>query len=61
MLKVKQGNLDQLGLLFERYHRILFRFFQNYHQAAESQDLVQTVFLRILKYRQQFNENEGEF
>ena len=61
MLKVKQGNLDQLGLLFERYHRMLYRFFQNYHQRAECQDLVQTVFLRILKYRQQFRENEGEF
>lgn len=61
MLKVKEGNLDQLGLLFERYHRLLYRFFQNYHQRAECQDLVQTVFLRILKYRTQFNENEGEF
>ncbi len=61
MCKVKDGNLDQLGLLFERYHRPLYRFFQNYHQRAECQDLVQTVFLRILKYRIQFNENEGEF
>jgi len=61
MLKVKEGNLDQLGLLFERYHRQLFRFFQNYHQSTECQDLVQTVFLRILKYRQQFNEQQGEF
>lgn len=61
MLKVKDGNLDQLGLLFERYHRLLYRFFQNYHQRVECQDLVQTVFMRILKYRTQFNENEGEF
>lgn len=61
MQKVKDGNLDQLGLLFERYHRLLYRFFQNYHQRAECQDLVQTVFLRILKYRLKFNENEGEF
>lgn len=61
MLKVKEGNLDQLGLLFERYHRQLFRFFLNYHQSAECQDLVQTVFLRILKYRQQFDEQQGEF
>ena len=61
MLKVKDGNLDQLGLLFERYHRLLYRFFQNYHQRPECQDLVQTVFLRILKYRHLFKENEGEF
>jgi len=61
MLKVKEGELDQLGLLFERYHKQLFRFFLNYHQAAECQDLVQTVFLRIMKYRQQFRAEEGEF
>ncbi|MEM6964313.1 MAG: RNA polymerase sigma factor [Bacteroidota bacterium] len=61
MCKVKAGDLDQLGLLFERYHRVLYRFFQNYHQRAECQDLVQTVFMRILKYRLQFDENEGEF
>ena len=61
MLKVKAGELDQLGLLFERYHKLLFRFFLNYHQAAECQDLVQTVFLRIMKYRQKFREDEGEF
>ena len=61
MLKVKEGELDQLGLLFERYHKQLFRFFLNYHQSAECQDLVQTVFLRIMKYRQKFRAEEGEF
>lgn len=61
MLKVKAGNLDLMGLLFERYHRPLFGFL--YHttgQVAHSEDLVQTVFYRMLKYRQTFN-GDGEF
>ena len=61
MLKVKTGDLDKMGLLFERYHRALLVFF--YHstgQSAHSEDLVQTVFYRMLKYRHTFIEN-GEF
>lgn len=27
MLKVKTGDLDKMGLLFERYHRALLAFF----------------------------------
>lgn len=61
MLSVKADNLDKMGLLFERYHRVLFAFL--YHstgQAAHSEDLVQTVFYRMLKYRHTFT-GEGEF
>ncbi len=61
MLKVKAGDLDKMGLLFERYHRALFAFL--YHstgQAAHSEDLVQTVFYRMLKYRHTFTE-VGEY
>jgi RNA polymerase sigma factor (sigma-70 family) len=61
MLKVKAGDLDKMGLLFERYHRPLFGFL--YHttgQVAHSEDLVQTVFYRMLKYRHTFS-GEGEF
>ena len=61
MLKVKAGDLDKMGLLFERYHRPLFGFL--YHttgQVAHSEDLVQTVFYRMLKYRHTFT-GEGEF
>jgi RNA polymerase sigma-70 factor (ECF subfamily) len=61
MLGVKAGQLDKMGLLFERYHRVLFAFL--YHstgQAAQSEDLVQTVFYRMLKYRHTFLGN-GEF
>lgn len=61
MLKVKDGDLDRLGLLFERYKRPLFGFFFGTNRDAElSEDLVQNVFFRILKYRYLFR-GEGDF
>jgi RNA polymerase sigma factor (sigma-70 family) len=61
MLKVKEGDLDKLGLLFERYKKPLYGFFYGLNKNGElSEDLVQNVFLRILKYRYLFR-GEGEF
>jgi RNA polymerase sigma-70 factor (ECF subfamily) len=61
MLKVKQGDLDRLGLLFERYKKPLFGFFYGLNRDAElSEDLVQNVFFRILKYRYLFR-GDGNF
>ena len=61
MTKVKEGDLDKLGLLFERYHRMLFAFFFRMHKdRGRSEDLVQNVFMRILKYRKGF-KGEGSF
>lgn len=55
MLKVKDNDLDKLGLLFERYKKPLFGFFYNLNKNQElSEDLVQNTFLRILKYRHLF-------
>jgi RNA polymerase sigma factor (sigma-70 family) len=55
MLKVKDGDIDKLGLLFERYKKPLYGFFYNLNKNAElSEDLVQNVFYRILKYRYLF-------
>lgn len=52
MLKVKAGQLDKLGLLFERYNQSLYRFFYRITKEPQlSEDLVQSVFERILKYR----------
>jgi RNA polymerase sigma-70 factor (ECF subfamily) len=61
MLRVKAGDVDRMGLLFERYHRQLFGFL--YHmlgRADASEDLVQNVFYRMLKYRHTFT-GDGEF
>jgi len=61
MLKVKAGQLDKLGLLFERYNRPLYGFFYRltYDQAV-SEDLVQNVFMRIIKYRHTY-KGDGKF
>jgi len=61
MLKVKEGDLDRLGLLFERYKKPLYGFFYGMNRDGElSEDLVQNVFFRILKYRYLFR-GEGDF
>ena len=44
-----------LAVLFERHHVRLFQFFLRLTRSRErSEDLVQEVFLRILKYRETF-------
>lgn len=61
MLRVKNGDLDKMGLLFQRHHRSLFKFL--YHMTGRSdlsEDIVQNVFYRMLKYRHSFS-GEGEF
>jgi RNA polymerase sigma-70 factor (ECF subfamily) len=51
MLKVKNGDIDKMGLLYERYHRQLYRFIFNMTRQKElSEDMVQNIFLRMLKY-----------
>jgi RNA polymerase sigma factor (sigma-70 family) len=61
MLKVKDGDIDKMGLLFERYHRQLFRFiFHMTNDKVLSEDMVQNAFLRMLKYRKNF-AGTGEF
>ncbi|MDQ2657320.1 MAG: RNA polymerase sigma factor [Bacteroidota bacterium] len=61
MIKVRDGDLSKLGPLFERYKKPLFGFFYGMNKDVElSEDLVQNVFLRILKYRYLFR-GEGDF
>jgi len=61
MQRVKKGELDQLGLLFERYKKKAFAFFFNmFGDAALSEDLVQNTFMRIIRYRYSFT-GDGEF
>jgi len=52
MLEVHKGDLDKATILFERYHIRLFNFFVRMTYDKElSQDMTQTVFERVLKYR----------
>lgn len=61
MIKVKDGDLDRLGMLFERYKKPLYGFFYGMNRDQElSEDLVQNTFFRILKYRHLFR-GDGDF
>ncbi len=61
MIKVKNGDLDRMGLLFERHHLQLFGFiFHLTGQRELSEDLVQNVFYRMLRYRHTYR-GDGEF
>lgn len=61
MRLVKEGDLDKLALLYDRYAKALFAFFyRQISNAPASEDLVQNVFIRIIKYRTRFRA-EGHF
>jgi RNA polymerase sigma factor (sigma-70 family) len=52
MLQVREGIGEMLGVLFDRYQQPLFRFFVRLTgDRSLSEDLVQEVFYRILRYR----------
>lgn len=58
MQRVKEGNLDELSELFERYHVKLYNFFLKLtFDRDASQDLTQNLFYRVIKYRQSYKEN----
>ena len=55
MWQVRDGEVEKLGVLFERHQRMLFNFFVRLTNDRElSEDLVQEVFFRMLKYRDTF-------
>jgi len=60
MQKVKEGDVDRLALLFERYHLELYNFFLKFSRDRDlSSDLTQNVFYRILKYKNSYKENNS--
>lgn len=62
MEKVKNGQLSGLSCLFGRYGALLYNFFLKLTgDRAVSEDLVQTVFYRILRFRHTFQPKEGAF
>ncbi len=61
MLAVRDGELDALGELFERHHGPLFGFLVKHTGRREAaEDVVQTVFHRMLKYRHTYRD-DGSF
>jgi RNA polymerase sigma factor (sigma-70 family) len=60
MKRVKEGNLAELSVLFERYHVRLYNFMLRLtFDRAVSQDLTQNLFYRIIKYRHTFREDHS--
>ena len=61
MIKVRDGDLNKLGLLYERHKKRLFGFFYNLgNNPSVSEDLVQNVFVRMMKYRKSYT-GDGSF
>lgn len=57
METVKNGDLQQVSVLFERYHKRIFNFLARMTMDRElAEDLTQNVFLRIMKYRASYRE-----
>src|SRR5207253_9570735 len=55
MLRVRDAEVEKLGVLYERHRTMLFNFFVRLTGSHPmSEDLVHDVFLRMLKYRQTF-------
>jgi len=55
MQSVREDDLGALAILFERHHRPLFNYFVHMNGNRDlSEDLVQDVFFRMLKYRKSF-------
>jgi RNA polymerase sigma-70 factor (ECF subfamily) len=58
MLAVRDGDVAKLGVLFERYHGGGFDFLsRTTGDVAAAEDLVQDVFVRILKYRATYRDD----
>ena len=57
MLSVREGDTHNLGLLFDKHAKGLFNYFQfQIRDRFKSEDLVQNVFYKILKYRHTFKD-----
>jgi RNA polymerase sigma-70 factor, ECF subfamily len=61
MLAVRSGDISRLGTLFERHHAALFDFLSRVTgDRTAAEDLVQDIFVRILKYRASYRD-DGRF
>ena len=57
MEAVRDGDLEQVAVLFERYHKRIFNFLARMAFNREiAEDLTHDVFIRIIRYRNSFRE-----
>ncbi len=55
MIRVREDDFDQLVPLFDRYQKPMFNFFLRLTSDTDaSEDLVQNLFIRIMKYRSSY-------
>lgn len=55
MNSVSRGNLSEMGVLFERYHKWIYNFFyQRIGSEYVCKDLTQNVFMRAIQYRSSY-------
>ncbi|MEM1136703.1 MAG: sigma-70 family RNA polymerase sigma factor [Bacteroidota bacterium] len=60
MEMVKQGDLEKVSILFERYQKMLYNFFLKLSFETElSKDLTQNVFYRLIKYRNSYRQGHS--
>ena len=60
MLAVRDGDVEKLGVLFEKHHKRLYNYFLLETKNRQvSEDLEQDVFYRMLKYRQILKSGEA--
>lgn len=60
MAEVSGGEVGKMAVLFERHHRPLFRYFVSLNRNRElSEDLVQDVFFRMLRYRASYDPKQS--
>lgn len=59
MSEVKNGNLKEMAVIFEKYHVALYNFFLHMGlQRDISQDLTQNVFYRMIRYRNSYRDGK---
>lgn len=60
MAQLQCGQGDALGVLFERYHRLVLHIaLKVLHDVSEAEDVMQTVFMEIYRFSVQFDPSRG--
>ena len=60
MLDISRGNIEKTAVILERYHKLLFNYYnKTTFDSSLSKDLVQTVFEKLIKYRSSFREDNS--
>lgn len=59
MARIKNGQLDQLNELFNRYSKRIYNYFlKSTLEQADSDDLTQELFIRVMKYRKSYKDGQ---